>query len=97
MRPSHFLIPILLLAGPAAAFELQSPTDAARLPATTGAIMEAAKVIVPFAAAENPVAGARILSDAEIAALIPSPYSAPGRPGTPGIIEAAKLAIGAAD
>ena len=64
---------------------------------TTGAIMEAAKVIVPFAAAENPFAGARIRSDAEIAALIPSPYSTPGRPGTPAFIEAAKLAIGAAD
>lgn len=97
MRPYHFLIPCLLLAGPAAAFELQSPTEAAQVGVTTGAIMEAAKVVVPLPAAENPFAGARILSDAEIAALIPSPYSAPGRPGTPAMIETAKLAIGAAE
>jgi hypothetical protein len=46
MRSSLFLILFLLLARPAAALELQSPTDGAGMPVTTGAIMESAKAIV---------------------------------------------------
>lgn len=93
MRLSVFLIPILLLASPAAALELRSPID--DVPVTTGTIMEAAKMIVALPAAKNSFVSARILSDAEIAALIPT-SSAPGNPGSPAIMQTAKLAIGAA-
>ena len=81
MRASLLLIPILLLAGPAAALNPQQPTDAA------GA---------PIPVVHNPFSAVRVLSDTEIAALIPSPYAAAVDPGTPPIMEMAKLVIGAA-
>lgn len=97
MRMSLFLIPTaLLLTAPAAALELQMPTDASGVPVTTGAIMEAAKVVVPLPEGESAFSGARVLSDAEIAALIPSSYSATGDAASPAIMAMAKLAIGAA-
>jgi hypothetical protein len=80
MRFSLLLIPILLLTGPAAALDLQAPSDAAGVPLPVG---------------QNSFSGAPILSDSEIAALIPSPYPAFGNPGTPPIMEIAKLAVGA--
>ena len=95
MRSSLFLIPILLLTGPASALDLQLPTDAAGVPVTTGAIMDPANAIVPPPVGENRFLGVPILSDAEIAALIPSSYSALNNPGTAPIMKMAKLAIGA--
>jgi len=97
MRSSILLISIMLTAAPAAALEPNAPTDTSGVPITTGAIMEAAKATVLQPVAENPFAGARVLSDAEIAALIPATYSIPANPETPAIMTLAKLAVRAAE
>jgi len=96
MRPSVLLIPIMLLAAPAAAIKLNAPTDTSRVPITTCAIMGAAKATVLRPVAENPFAGARVLSDTEIAALIFTPYPIlAAKPGTPRIMAVEKLVVGA--
>jgi hypothetical protein len=46
---------------------------------------------------QNPFAGARVLSDPEIAALIFAPSPILPKPGTPRIMEVAKLVVGAAE
>jgi hypothetical protein len=81
MRCSLFFMLILLLTGPASALDLQVPTDA---------------VGVPLPVGQNSFSGARILSDAEIARLIPTSYSALTNPATAPIMAMAKLAVGAA-
>ena len=97
MRCSVLIISTIVFAAPAGAIELNAPTDASAVPVTTGTIMEAAKATVLMSVAENPFAGARILSDAEIAALIPGPYSILAKPETLPIVAAARLAVGAAE
>jgi len=89
MRSSVLLIPIMLLVAPAAAIKLKAPTDTSRVPVTT--FMGAARAAVLTPVAENPFTEARVLGDAEIAALILA------KPGTPCILAVAKLAIGAAE
>ena len=86
MRPLLALIAILLLAGPAAALG-RAPGKAAGAQVTTNAMMK-----VPVS-----VSGARILSDTEIAVLIPSSASIPGSPNSPSIMAVAKLAVGATE
>ena len=90
MRSSVLLIPIMLLAAPAAAIRFSG------VPVTTGAIMGAAKATVLVPVAENAFAGARVLSDAEIAALIFTSAPILAKPGTPRIMAVAKL-VGAAN
>jgi hypothetical protein len=97
MRSSVLVIPIMLLAAPVVAIELGAPTDTSRVPVTQGAIMGAAKAAVPLSVAENPFAGARVLSDAEIALLIFTPYPILAKPGTPRIMAVAKRAVGAVE
>jgi hypothetical protein len=94
---SSVLLSMMLLAAPAAALELNEPTDASSVPVTTGALMEAAKATLLMPVAKEPFAGARILSDAEIAALITAPYPILIKPETPPTMAAAKLGAGAAE
>jgi hypothetical protein len=95
MRTLLALIAILLLAGPAAALGRAPAKPAA--PVTTNAMMKVPKILMRLPNGELSVSGARILSDTEIAALIPSSASIPGSPNSPSIMTVAKLAVGATE
>ena len=96
MRTLLALIPILLLTGPAAALG-RAPARPADAPVTTNAMMKETKIMMRLPNGEISVSGARILSDTEIAALIPSSAPIPGSPNSPSIMTAAKLAVGATE
>ena len=96
MRTLLALIAILLLAGPAAALG-RAPGKAAGAQVTTNAMMKVPKILMRLPNGELSVSGARILSDTEIAVLIPSSASIPGSPNSPSIMTVAKLAVGATE